>query len=466
MTHVTEALQILLRATGSAGACRFTADAPALASRFRAAEAASAALAAGGIVAAEIAVRRGAARPVVTIDTRQAEASLLSFALQRFDDPARAPSARLAPEDRTAAAGFYPTADDRIIYMHSGFPHNTQGLLTLLGVADDRAAVAAAVANRSAGELEDAIAAAGLCGAMLRSASAWDASAAGHALAAQPVVDVRRIGDGRPRPFPHGGPPLSSVNVLDATRILAGPTCARTLALYGANVLRIGAESLPSIPLFVADTGIGKRNAFVDLKTAAGRDTMHRLLSRTDVFSQGYRSGAFDRLGFGAEAVAARYPGIIYVSINCYGHGGEWRTRPGWEQLAQVVTGMAHQHGIDVHGAPGRPELQPAAVTDYTTGYLAAYGALVALNRRATEGGSYAVRVSLARTGTWICALGLRTELPSGGLAADALARVDTDSAWGPLSYLAPAVSFDGSPLAWGLPPAPLGAHPASFESH
>ena len=98
-------------------------------------------------------------------------------------------------------------------------------------------------------------------------------------------------------------------------------------------------------------------------------------------------------------------PGIVYTSINCYGHEGPWRGRAGWEQLAQTVTGMAHVHG----GAAG-PKLQPGAVTDYTTGFLAAFGSLIALQRRALYGGSYLVRVSLCQTGMWVRSLGIAGE--------------------------------------------------------
>jgi crotonobetainyl-CoA:carnitine CoA-transferase CaiB-like acyl-CoA transferase len=461
------ALADLLRETDIAPNATLIEGRPLLRTRYRAADAAAAALAAGGLVAAAIAGQRSGQTPQVAIDCRHAEASLLSFALQRFLDPTRAPAARLAPEERTAAAGFYPAADGRIVYLHSGFPHNTRGLLELLAVEDTRDAVAAAIARRPARAWEDAIAARGLCGAMVRTADEWDDSLAGRQLAARPVVEVFQVGDAPPRPWPRAQVrALDGVNVLDLTRVLAGPTCARTLALYGANALRVGAEHLPSIPLFVADTGLGKRSAFVDLTTAQGRADMDRLVADTDVFSQGYRTGALERLGYGVADVVKRKPGIVYVSINCYGHEGEWRSRPGWEQLAQTVTGMAHRHGLDVHGSAGEPELQPAAVTDYTTGYLGALGALIALERRARVGGSWWVRVSLARTGMWVRSLGLRDALPISVTPSDeesARWRTTRDTAWGPLEHLKSPVAFDGEVLDWASPPVPLGTHPPRF---
>ncbi len=440
---------------------------PLLATRFAAAEGAAAALGAGAAVAGRIGAARGLASAgpgAVTLGSRHVEASLLSFAHLDFEDADRAPAGRLAPEARTAAAGFMRAADGRWVYLHPGFPHNTEGLLRLLGVPDDRDRVRAAVAAQSGQALEDAIAAAGLCGAMVRTPEEWDAGPAGALLASRPVVEVIQLGDSAPEPFPGGADrPLDGVRVLDLTRVLAGPACARTLASYGAGVLRVGAEQLPTIPLFVADTGFGKRFTHLDLKRPDAAQTLRRLVREADVLSQGYRTGAMDRLGFGVTDAIQLRPGLVYVSINCYGHEGDWRARPGWEQLAQTVTGMAHAHGTHT-GADG-PALLPAAVTDYTTGYLAALGALVALERRARIGGSYWVRVSLARTGMWFRGLGLRGDLattPATDEERDGW-RDRTDSDWGPIRHLRPAVRLAGTEVRWTRPPPRPGAHTAEF---
>lgn len=458
------ALAELARTTGTAlPESAFHAQPVALATRFRAAEGAAAALVAGAGAADRIARQRDLAPATPQAASRHVEASLQSFAHLNFQDPALAPAARLAPEQRTAAAGFLPAAGGRFMYLHPGFAHHTQGLLTLLDVTDDAAAVRTAVAAWPAEELEAAIAAAGLCGAMVRTAEEWDNSIPGRLAASRPVVEVIQMGDSPPEPWPRrAARALEGINVLDLTRVLAGPTCARTLASYGARALRVGAAQLPSVPLFVADTGFGKRSTHLDLTRPDARQTLRRLVRDADVFSQSYRTGALDRLGFGVTDVAQLRPGIVYVSINCYGHEGEWRSRPGWEQLAQSVTGMAHQQGLDL--GLDTPALLPAAVTDYTTGYLAAFGVLTALEQRARQGGSYWVRVSLARTGTWIRHLGLRRSLDAKALDASEIGALQEtmDSPWGNLSYLRPAVSL-GDTVGWNCPPVPLGSHPPAF---
>ncbi len=445
---------------------RFGARATGLDTPFRAAEAAAAALAAGAGIARDLARRNGGKPGVIELDSRHAEASLTSFAYLRFLDPKRGLGPRQPGEARTAAAGFYPTRDDRWIYLHSGFPHNTRGLLTLLGVPDDRKAVGRAVRRWRAAELEDAIAEAGLCGAMVRSASEWDASASGRLLGSRPVVEIIQMGDSDPEPVPGSAErPLAGTRVLDLTRILAGPTCARTLASYGADVLRVGSEHLPSIPLFVTDTGLGKRACYLDLGRAADARRLKRLIRQADVFSQGYRSGAMERLGFGVSDVVGMRPGIVYVSINCYGHEGAWRPRPGWEQLAQTVTGMAAAQGR--HLKQPAPTLLPAAVNDYTTGYLAAVGALAALALRAERGGSYWVRVSLARTAMWVRSLGVHAAPRPRPVTASEIGRwsAEMDSAWGPLVYLRPAVSANRLDICWDRSPSPLGADRPAFVS-
>lgn len=445
---------------------RFGARATSLDTPFRAAEAAAAALAAGASVARGASIRAGGQPGTITLDSRHAEASLLSFAYLRFIDPVRGLGPRVPGENRTAAAGFYPTADDRWIYLHSGFPHNTRGLLALLGVKDDRQAVSRAIRRWRAAELEETIADAGLCGAMARSDAEWDESPPGRLLGSRPVVEIVQVGDSDPEPVPGtSARPLTGTRVLDLTRILAGPTCARTLAAYGADVLRIGAAHLPSIPLFVADTGFGKRSCHLDLATAADTGRLKRLVRQADVFSQGYRSGAMERLGFGVADVVGMRPGIVYVSINCYGHEGAWRPRPGWEQLAQTVTGMAVTQGAHLN-QPG-PTLLPAAVNDYITGYLAAAGTLAALALRAEQGGSYWVRVSLARTAMWVRSLGMRARTRAKPMTAAEIGdcSAEMDSAWGPLGYLRPAVSTDALDIGWNRPPSPLGADRPTFTT-
>jgi crotonobetainyl-CoA:carnitine CoA-transferase CaiB-like acyl-CoA transferase len=160
--------------------------------------------------------------------------------------------------------------------------------------------------------------------------------------------------------------------------------------------------------------------------------------------------------------VAALRPGIVYVSENCYGHVGPWSERPGWEQLGQAATGMTYREGQSA--ADGIPRLAPAAVNDYSTGYFAAYGAMLALARRATEGGSWHVQVSLSQTCMWYQRLGDDNDLEVAdpGDIQPFLAEMDTAD-FGRIQYLTPALSLSETPPRWDLPPARQGAHTAEW---
>jgi crotonobetainyl-CoA:carnitine CoA-transferase CaiB-like acyl-CoA transferase len=288
---------------------------------------------------------------------------------------------------------------------------------------------------------------------MVRTSAEWRSHAQGRVLEGVPRVELLRIGDAPAEPLPPADRPLAGVRVLDLTRMLAGPACGRVLAEHGADVLAITAPNLENPLPFVIDTGHGKRSAFLDLEDEVQAKTLRTLASSADVFVQGYRTGALSRRGFGPTDLAELRPGIVYVSINCYGHDGPFETRPGWEQLAQSVSGIAsEQGGVD------SPRILPAAACDYTTGYLGAVGAIAAINRRAIEGGSWHVRVSLARTAMWFDDLGAAcdTEAAPGVEDPELLER---DTGHGRLRYLAPVVCMSKTPPRWDLPPVPLGSH-------
>lgn len=444
----------------------------ALKTRFPAEDAAAAVLAATGTVAADLWRQRTGRGQTVTVSTREAAAALVSFVHQSFEDASRAPPAR--PNDLngggrgTPAMGFFATKDGRQVYLHPSFPPSAAILHRIMGEPADAEAVARTTLTWNAMDLENAIAQAGVCGAMVRTPEEWDASEQGRILAARPVIEVTKIADSPPEPLPTGGAaPLSGVRVLDLTRVLAGPTCARTLAQYGADVLYIASPNLPATGFFISDTNHGKLSAWLDLKDETDRARMIELVKTCDVFGQGYRGGALERMGLGPLDLARLRPGIIATSINAYGHEGPWAQRPGWEQLAQTVTGMAQLHGSHLDPDKGA-QLQPGAVCDYTTGFLAALGTLIALDRRARFGGSYLVRVSLAQTAVWLRRLGIAGRE---GLAAvqphtaEEIAgwQIGEDSGFGPMRHLRPPVTLSETPAQWTRPVVPLGTHPAAW---
>lgn len=435
----------------------FTGRDPVLPTRFALAETAAGVLGAIGIAAAEIGKMRGGdAAQEIRVNVHHAAAALNSFRYHRIVgglDPAQ----MFGAATQTGSSAIYQTKDGRFFHTHGSF--DPAGMCAAIGVQDSTPKkMASAVASWDALELENHITELGHCGAMVRSALEWAEHPHGQALAATPVVEVLRIGDSQPEPFTNANRPLKDIRVLDLTRVLAGPTCARTLAEHGADVLKVGAEHVPTIESFDLDTGHGKRWTNLNLKENEDHETLRALVGDADIFSEGYRPGVMRRLGFGADELHEMRPGIINVSINCYGHSGPFANKPGWEQLGQSVSGMAVEEG----GADA-PRLVPAAACDYTTGYLAALGTLVALLRRAREGGSYRVRVSLARTGMWYMQhprVSTDAELPDGVPSREAIARFTIESAThlGPLLHLAPVVEMSQTPPYWELPSPSAGS--------
>ena len=207
--------------------------------------------------------------------------------------------------------GFYPTRDGRWSYLHCNFPNHRAAALSVLGVAEDREAVARAVATWNAADLEEAIIAAKGAGGMARTQAEWARHPQGAAVAALPLMEIMRIGDSAPEPLPAGDRPLSSIRVLDLTRVLAGPTCARTLAEHGADVLRITSAHLPSLGYQELDTGHGKLSAELDLRARGDADILRGLVRKADVFSQGYRPGTLANRGLSPEELAAIRPGLV-----------------------------------------------------------------------------------------------------------------------------------------------------------
>jgi crotonobetainyl-CoA:carnitine CoA-transferase CaiB-like acyl-CoA transferase len=186
---------------------------------------------------------------------------------------------------------------------------------------------------------------------------------------------------------------LDGVRVLDLCIILAGPTCGRTLAEFGADVIKIDNPSRGGFIQSHNDVNRGKRSIMLDLKSDAGRDIFWQLVDSADVVAQNYRAGKLEKLGLGYEQVRQRKPDIIYASLNAYGHLGPWAGRPGHEQFAQATTGMQRRFGGD-----GQPTLQPNPVNDYGTGFMGAYAVALALLHRQRTGEGQHVDSALAYT--------------------------------------------------------------------
>lgn len=431
---------------------------PVLPSSFAVGTAAQASIAAATLAAGEVWRLRTGQPQRVTVDMRDAA---LEFRSERYLHV----DGRRPPEIWDKIAGLYRCRDGWL-RLHTNFPHHRDGVIKLLGCAYDRAAVQHALERWDAEPFETAAAEAGLVVTATRSFAEWDAHGQGRAVAALPVLSIEQIGEAPPRPLARADRPLSGVRVLDLTRVIAGPVCGRTLAAHGADVLLVTAAHLPQMDALVIDCGRGKLSTFVDLRQPRGRDALTGLLRDADVFVQGYRPGALQGLGFGPDAAAQLRPGIVYVSLSAYGPHGPWAGRRGFDSLVQNANGM-NVAEAEAAGA-AQPAPLPCQALDHASGYLMAFGALTALARQSTVGGSWHVRVSLAQTGEWIRGLG---RVPSGLQCADPAVddvrdRLDEyASGFGRLTAVRHAAAMSETPPRWDRPSVPLGTHPPVWPS-
>lgn len=361
----------------------------------------------------------------VSVDTRGLAVALRSERHTRREGHLAGP-----PFDPLSA---FHRAADGWIRLHANYSWHRAAALRVLSCADDIDAVRAAARRWPAEDLETAIHEAGGVAAAVRAPDQWHAPDL-------PLVQRHDLGHADPRP-------ARRLRVLDLTRVIAGPVATRTLAVHGADVLRLDPPDRPEIALQWWDMLPGKRSALLDL---ADRDTREELLGGADVVVTGYRPGALDRFGFAPQALADRHPGLTVVTLSAWGHLGAWAPRRGFDSLVQAACGIAV-----LEGGPDAPGALPAQLLDHATGYLAAAGALLAVADQRARGGTPHVRFSLLGTAQWLLAL------PRG--SATDFDEVEQDQAIDPTPYLrqvddftlaAPPGAVDGRPLDWP-PPAP-----------
>ncbi|MFE5673444.1 CoA transferase [Agromyces sp. NPDC056523] len=412
-------------------------------------------LAAASVAAATLAGWAHAAEPgSLRLDGARIATAFTSERVVEFDGQAPAVWAPLSGFRR---------ARDGWVRTHGNYPHHAAALRRVLGLSQADAAAPpildAAVAAWDAGEFARAVTAAGgMCVAVAPEDPAADA-----ALVAAPLVEVTRRGDAATRRLAHGrglGLPLAGVRVLDLTRVIAGPVATRTLALLGAEVLRIDPPSPAEIGWQHLDTGPGKRTAILDARTEHGSARLHELVASADALVLGYRPSALARLGLDPDTLLEQYPGLVVAQLSAWGFDGDAAERGGFDSLVQAASGIAL-----VEGGPESPGVLPAQALDHATGYLVAAAVATMLHRRSAEGGSWLARMSLRRTAAELLTTPRREE-PSPAGIDDAVRAGHTTTlvgAAGSQRIPLPAIASPGGAMAWREAPHPLGSDPAGW---
>jgi crotonobetainyl-CoA:carnitine CoA-transferase CaiB-like acyl-CoA transferase len=299
--------------------------------------------------------------------------------------------------------------------------------------------------------LEEEASAAGLPICVVRSPGEWLAHEQGALLASQPVIGLERIGDAPARDFGAADRPFDAIRVLSFTHAVAGPAVGRTLAEHGADVLGATRPNDYEHEFIYAEANVGSRSAYVDLDTTAGQERAANLLAHADIVVNNHRSGSLERRGLEPRLLAEQHPGLVYVSVTCYGSAGPWSRRGGFDMNGSAASGL-----MTIEGTAVEPRFPVTfLLNDYITGYMGAVGAVGALVRRATEGGSWHVTVNLTRTAMWCGSLGLVDPGLAGGDDEHSLREplpYDAPSPFGDVHMLAPPVRYSQTRPRWPDP--------------
>lgn len=343
-------------------------------------------------------------------------------------------------------SGFFPTFDGWV-RTHANYQHHRIRLFQALGLPDDAPLdlAVAQIAMSRASDIEDNAAATGAIAVRVRTEEEWAETPQAVAAASGPLVAVEQREDRAGVQFRSDATPfqpLRGVRVLDLTRVIAGPVATRTLALLGAEVLRVDPPWLPEIPWQYADTCQGKHSTLLDIREHS--PAFHDLLSSADVLVTGYRPRSLEYAGL----TTAVRPGLVHARVSAWGETGPWGSRRGFDSIVQAATGISI-----LEGAPSVPGALPAQALDHASGYLMAAGVIDALAARTADGIGRDVRVSLARTASWLLTAPGRTAKH----ANPTIPVADVTVAHGPLVTAAPALA-EYPDYAWPAPRQGSGA--------
>lgn len=428
-----------------------------LPSAFAVSDMASASLAAVGVALADLiqALNLSPTRPEVTVDHRLASLWFgYSFA----------PAGWNMPNLWDDLAGDYETADGWI-KLHTNLPRHRAAALTALGCEPDRQAVAEAASRWEGEALETAIVEAGGVAAKLRSRTEWQSHPQGRAVASEPLIGwtAPRHIKLRERPEANAERPLAGLRVIDLTRVLAGPVSTRTLAGFGAEVLRIDPPGWDE-PGVIPDISLGKRCVYLDLKSRDGIDRLRELLADADVLVHGYRPGALDGLGLDLATRDRIAPNRVEVCLDAYGWTGPWAGRRGFDSLVQMSSGIAAEGRL--WAGADRPTPLPVQALDHATGYLMAAALLSALATAARGEKTALSRLSLTRTAEALINWPENTSnnAPITATSTDYGAETE-QSGWGPGHRLRPALSLSTTGMRWDRPAGRLGSAAATWST-
>jgi crotonobetainyl-CoA:carnitine CoA-transferase CaiB-like acyl-CoA transferase len=395
-----------LKTSDSGGRLSFYGQDPILPSPHRFGAMAAVGLAAKAVAAAALWRARSGEGQDIHVDVRKALRRFCGFFEGKWETVnGRGPSPRgFADNPFLHTPMFRKTRDGRHVVTLNIYPKLKTAALKFLRCTDSLESIENAILQWRADELEGAAAEAGLVLAMVRTYEEFlKERQYTEVLSSMPLVTLEKIGESDPVPFTKGGRnPLEGIRAFGMGHVIAGAAIGRDLAMYGADVLNIWRPNDTEVEAFAWDVQVGMRSTTLDY-SKEDRAKFDNLLKDADVFFANKRPGYLDRNGLDAEELSAKKPGLIHASVLLHGDEGPWSNRPGFDEIGATVSGL-----FCIEGSPGHPKHPPIIpICDNVVAWLGTVGVLEALRRRAEEGGSYRVTVSLTRTVLWLLSLGI-----------------------------------------------------------
>src|SRR5246127_5042921 len=344
----------------------------------------------------------------ISVDVRKALRRFAGFFEEKWETMnGRPPSPggyAVSPFLKMGGAFFRKTRDGRYVVALDFYPQLFVRTLDFLRCSSSTESINNAIRDWDALELEQAAAAEGLVLAMVRTNEEFRREPQyTQVLSRMPLVTVEKIGESDPVPLmASGNLPLAGIRAFGMGHVIAGGAMGRDMALYGADVLNIWRPRDSEIEAFAWDVQVGMRSTILD-DSKEDRARFNQLLRDADVFFANKRPGFLKRHDLDAEALCGQKPGLIHATVVLHGENGPWSNRPGFDEIGATVSGL-----FTIEGSSTRPRQPPIVpIVDNVVAWLGTTGILAALRRRAIEGGSYRVVVSLTRTVLWFLSLGI-----------------------------------------------------------
>jgi crotonobetainyl-CoA:carnitine CoA-transferase CaiB-like acyl-CoA transferase len=305
---------------------------------------------------------------------------------------------------RNGDSFFRATRDGRHVVALNFYPQLFMRTLDFLRCSPSTESINSAILQWDASELEQAAAANGLVLGMVRTNEEFRRERQfTQVLSKIPLITVEKIGESEPVPLKSSGAlPLAGIRAFGMGHVIAGGAIGRDLAMYGADVLNIWRPGDSEVQSFAWDAQVGMRSTTLD-DSKEDRVRFNQLLKDADIFFANRRPGFLRKHDLDAEALCGRKSGLIHATVVLHGEKGPWSERPGFDEIGAAVSGL-----FTIEGSLARPSQPPIVpICDNAVAWLGTTGVLAALRRRATEGGSYRVVISLTRVVLWLLSLGI-----------------------------------------------------------